>query len=138
VLANPAATLGVDVTLPFLGFNPLMIKLKSARVDYEKAAVDFRQSLLSAFKDVDNALSSATELARQAERQQSVVRDAQRAADLYELRYRSGGTSFRVWLDAQQQARSLQQALAQIRLSLLTADVTTYQALGGGVPLSAD
>jgi NodT family efflux transporter outer membrane factor (OMF) lipoprotein len=133
VLANPAATLGVDVTLPFLGFNQLRLKLKGSEADYDKAAVDFRQSLLTAFKDVDDALSSTSELARQSDRQAATLAAAARASDLYRLRYRTGAVALRTWLDAQQSQRADRETLAQTRLSLFQAHVTLYQALGGGL-----
>lgn len=132
ILSNPVATLGVGVTLPFLNWNQNRLNLRISEADYEKSVLDFRQTLLTALQDTDNALSSITQLTVQTDRGEAALASATRAANLYELRYRSGAVALRIWLDAQQSQRTNEQSLAQTRLAQLQAYVTLYQALGGG------
>lgn len=131
VLSDPTAALGVGVSLPFLNWPALGLKLKVSKVDYERAVVLFRQSLLQAFIDVDNALSSRRQLAAQGESLEASRVAARRAEQLYGVRYQAGAVNLRTWLDAQEKARAAELAAAANRQSQLVALSTLRQALGG-------
>ena len=49
-----------------------------SNLDYEKAIIQYRQTLYQAFADVENALSSRTELDKQVELQQRNVELAEK------------------------------------------------------------
>lgn len=132
VLSDPTGSLGVGVTLPFLNWPALGLNLKVSKVDYERAVVLFRQSLLRAFTDVDNALSSRSQLAAQGESLEASMVAARRAEQLYGVRYKAGAVDLRTWLDAQEKARAAELAAAANRQNQLVALSTLYQALGGG------
>lgn len=134
VLADPVTTLGAGLTLPFLNWNQLSLNLKVSKADYEKAVIDFRQSLLSAFTDVDNALSAKTQLDVQGDRLAASYASASETARLYGVRYEVGAVALRTWLDAQESERSARNALLDNRLSRLQNQSTLYQALGGDIP----
>lgn len=132
LLANPIATLGAGLVLPFLNRTEMQLSTDIARADYEQAVVTFRQTLYQAFVDVDNALSARRQLAEQGAQLEQSLADARRAEQLYEVRYRAGAVALRPWLDAQEKRRSAEIALSDNRLSRLTNHATLYQALGGG------
>jgi NodT family efflux transporter outer membrane factor (OMF) lipoprotein len=132
VVKNPIGTLGAGLTLPFLNFAQNRLNIKVAKADYEVAVIDFRQTLLEAFSDVDNTLSAQTQLAIQGARLEQSLAAAQKTEALYALRYRTGAVSLRIWLDAQESLRSAQQAVDANRLNRLITQATLYQALGGG------
>lgn len=132
VLANPTAALGVGVTLPFLNFPTLDLNLKVSRLDYEQAVVLFRGTLVQAFTDVDNALSNRQRLAERGAALDAAATAARRTEQLYGARYRAGAVTLRVWLDAQESARSAELSAAANRRDQLVAQATLYQALGGG------
>jgi outer membrane protein TolC len=131
VLANPVATLGAGVALPFLHWNEMKLNTEIAGADYEIAATDFRKTLYTAFTDVDNALSARVELNKQLDARQKSFDAAVDVERLYEVRYRSGATPLRLWLDAQETRRSAELSLAEARLSQLQNDAILFQALGG-------
>ena len=132
LLANPLATLGAGLVLPFLNRTEMQLSTDIARADYEQAVVAFRQTLYQAFVDVDNALSARRQLTEQGVQLEQSLADARRAEQLYEVRYRAGAVALRPWLDAQEKRRSAEIALSDNRLSRLTNHATLYQALGGG------
>lgn len=131
LLANPVATLGAGVTLPFLNFNQARLNIRVSEADYELAVVNFRQTLLQAFTDVDNALSARTQLAAQGVSLDRSLAAARRAEQLYEVRYRAGAVPLRTWLDAQEARRNAEIAQAQNMLERLSNQVAIYEALGG-------
>jgi len=132
VLANPLATLGAGLVLPFLNRTEMQLNTAIARSDYEQAVVTFRQTLYQALADVDNALSARRQYAEQAAQLEQSLADARRAEQLYEVRYRAGAVALKPWLDAQEKRRSAETALAENRLNRLTNHATLFQALGGG------
>lgn len=131
LLSNPVATLGAGITLPFLNFNQARLNIRVSQADYELAVVNFRQTLLQAFTDVDNALSARTQLAAQGVALDQSLAAARRAEQLYEVRYRAGAAPLRTWLDAQESRRAAEVSQAQNMLARLNNQVAIYEALGG-------
>ncbi|WP_454828709.1 efflux transporter outer membrane subunit [Pseudoxanthomonas wuyuanensis] len=132
VVSNPVATLGAGLTLPFLNFHQAQLNTRIAGTSYEIAASQFRTTLYTALAEVETALSAREQLAAQADAARSSYQAAQEIERRYEVRYRTGATDLRTWLDAQQTLRDSELAYAQVRLDQLDNDVILYQALGGG------
>ncbi|MDC7683599.1 efflux transporter outer membrane subunit [Asticcacaulis sp. BYS171W] len=132
VLSNPSSALGVGLSLPFLNFWQVDTNVKVAKADYEIAVVEFRQTLLQALSDVDTTLSNRTQLIRQGDSLQRTLANAEKAEQLYAVRYKAGSVALRVWLDAQEAVRSARLAVDNNRLTQLVNQATLYQALGGG------
>jgi NodT family efflux transporter outer membrane factor (OMF) lipoprotein len=137
LLANPVAALGAGITLPFLNLNQARLNIRVSEADYELAVVDFRQALLQAFTDVDNALSARVQLAAQGASLDQSLAAARRAEQLYEVRYRAGAVPLRTWLDAQEARRAAEIAQAQNMQQRLANQVAIYEALGGDLASAA-
>ncbi|MBK1614794.1 RND transporter [Rubrivivax gelatinosus] len=131
LLANPVAVLGSGLTLPFLNQREMQLNDALQQANYEAAVVGFRQTLYSAFGEVENALSARRTLARQGEWLQRSLDAARRVESLYEQRYRAGAGTLKNWLDAQESRRSAELALAENRFARLKNQATLVQALGG-------
>lgn len=131
VMANPVGMLGAGVTLPFLNWNQGQLNLNVSKADFEIAVVNFRQTLLQAFIDVDNALSAHTQLTARAVSLDQSLAAAARAEQLYGVRYRVGGVPLRAWIDAQETRRAAELAQSQNTLQRLNNHVSLYQALDG-------
>jgi len=132
VLANPVATLGIGMTLPFLQARTLGIETDIARTRYEEAAVGFRKTLYTALGEVDQALSARIRLAEQEVALRQAQRQAVDAARVYEARFLVGLLPLRSWLDAQERLRTAGVAHASIRLAQLQNQVQLRHVLGGG------
>lgn len=132
VLANPVATLGIGMTLPFLQARRLGIETDIARTRYEEAAVGFRKTLYTALGEVDQALSARLRLAEQEVALRRAQRQAADAARVYEARFLVGMLPLRSWLDAQERLRTAEVTHASIRLAQLQNQVQLRQVLGGG------
>ncbi|WP_180181406.1 efflux transporter outer membrane subunit [Acinetobacter sp. YH01021] len=130
-LKNPVATLGADLTLPFLQWNDMKRDLQVNELEYEKAIIQYRQTMYEAFADVENALSNRTELTKQVTLQQRNVELAERTERLTEVRYRNGAVALKNLLDAQETTRNARLSLVQTRQNQYNAYVTLMQALGG-------
>lgn len=137
VLQNPVVTLGAGLVLPFLNWQANRLNLKVSEADYGILASDFRQKLLTAFTEVENALAARDALAAQEALLQQSFAAAQKAEKLYEIRYRAGAASLQDWLTAQDKRISAQAALAATQRDRLLNHATLCQALGGAPLLPA-
>jgi NodT family efflux transporter outer membrane factor (OMF) lipoprotein len=109
----------------------------TARVDLAKAALNetaarYRQTVLTAFQDVEDQLVALRVL----EQQQSLREQASRAADLVEQqvlnRYEAGQVNYTEVITAQQSAATARRALVQAQIDRQVAIVALIQSLGGG------
>ena len=131
LLRNPALTLGASLSLPFLQYNDMKKDIAISQLDYEKAIMQYRQSLYQAFGDVENALSARSELDQQVKLQQRNLELAEKAERLTDVRYRYGAVALKTLLDQQETTRSARLTLVNTKQSQYNAYVTLMQALGG-------
>ncbi|RRD58145.1 efflux transporter outer membrane subunit [Comamonadaceae bacterium OH2545_COT-014] len=130
ILANPVASLGAGLSLPFLNLGELRRNPQIAQNDYEQAVTAYRQSVLTALQEVENALSATATLQQAAQRHAALTAQARHTEALTEVRYRAGAIALRHWLDAQEARRQAEQAEVDAQLQLLLAQAQLYQALG--------
>ncbi len=131
LLQNPTLALGASLSLPFLQYNDMKKDLAISDLDYEKAIIQYRQTLYQAFADVENALSNRTELSRQVALQQKNLELAEKTERLTQVRYKNGAIALKNVLDAQATTRNARLSLLQTKQSQYNAYVTLMQALGG-------
>lgn len=131
LLANPVASLGAGLALPFLQWQQMTLNLRISRTDYEILVTTFRQTLYQAMADVENALAARQQLAEQHGLLREALQAAQLAEQLYEARYQAGAVSLRAWLDAQERRRQAEVAVDENHFARLRNQVQVYQALGG-------
>lgn len=131
LLRNPGLTLGASLSLPFLQYNDMKKDIAISQLDYEKAIVQYRQSLYQAFGDVENALSARSELDQQVKLQQRNLELAEKAERLTDVRYRYGAVALKNLLDQQETTRSARLTLVNTKQNQYNAYVTLMQALGG-------
>jgi len=126
---------GIDQTL-FDG-GRLRSQLRSQQAATEGALATYRQSVLTALEDVENALVQL-QSARQRQEQFAIAFDAaNNSAILARIQYRSGLTDFQTLLAQERSLLSARDGLAGSRGDEAQALVQLYRALGGGWDASA-
>ena len=131
LIKNPALTLGASLSLPFLQYNDMKKNIAISQLDYEKAILQYRQTLYQAFADVENALSARTQLNQQVQLQQRNLELAEKAERLTDVRYRNGAVALKNVLDQQETTRAARLSLVNTKQNQYSAYVTLMQALGG-------
>ncbi len=106
--------------------------VRSARDTYEQSVATYRQTVLTAFQQVEDALSGLRILGRQALIQRQAVADSQRAAQIALNEYRAGTQAYTAVVTAQNTLLTAQQTDLSIEESRLSDAVSLIQALGGG------
>ena len=93
---------------------------------------NYQGAALSAYADVENALTQRANTDRAQMHLKAEVEAAREAFEISQLQYRQGATELLTVLQAQLQLFSAQDQLVQITLANRQAAVHLYEALGGG------
>ncbi len=99
---------------------------------YNANLAAYRQTTLSAFQQVEDALATLRILTQQIQQQHQAVESARVALDLEMSRYQTGLDPYINVVTEQNTLLSAQLTLAQIEIQRATASVQLIQALGGG------
>jgi NodT family efflux transporter outer membrane factor (OMF) lipoprotein len=107
-------------------------QLTFAKSGYEMAVADYRQSVLTAFQQVEDGLSGLSTLAAAAETQQRAVEASQRALNIANNRYVGGLVTYIDVVTAEETLLSNQRLATQLLGERLITSVFLVKALGGG------
>jgi len=99
---------------------------------YRADLAAYRQTVLTAFQQVEDALSGMRILSEQVQQQQRAVQASRRALDLELIRYQEGLDPYINVVTEQNLLLSAQETMAQIEVQRATTSVQLIQALGGG------
>jgi NodT family efflux transporter outer membrane factor (OMF) lipoprotein len=99
---------------------------------YNADLAGYRQTVLTAFQQVEDALAGVRILSQQIVKQQQAEQSAQRVVQLEMARYETGIDPYIDVVTAQTTLLSDQQTLANLRVQEMTASVQLIEALGGG------
>jgi multidrug efflux system outer membrane protein len=98
----------------------------------QEATLAYQQTIQQAFREVSDALVGYRRRRELREAQEQLVRAAQDARRLADLRYQGGASSYLEVLDSDTRLFSAEIDLVRAQLSELAAFVEIYRALGGG------
>lgn len=92
----------------------------------------YRASILTAFRDTEDALGATVNTGRQYAFATEAFNQANDAYRIVEARYRAGTVGFLDLLDAQRSVFTANDTMVQAALGRYSANVSLYKALGGG------
>jgi NodT family efflux transporter outer membrane factor (OMF) lipoprotein len=120
------------ITAPIFDAGRLRQQVEVRDAQREQAEIAYRQALLSALEDVENALA-ALDNSHAREEALGLAADAARnAAELARQRYSAGLTDFQTVLDTERSLLGVEDSLAVASANRATALIQLYKALGGG------
>jgi NodT family efflux transporter outer membrane factor (OMF) lipoprotein len=110
---------------------------RRAQVDLSEAAYDesvaiYRQTVLTAFQQVEDQLSTLRILEQESAAEAEAVKAAQETLDIVRLQYTAGTTDYLQVIVVQAAALQTQRQELDILTRRLTASVLLIEALGGG------
>lgn len=129
---DPYWRVGGGLLAPIIDWGKNRNRVEVARAQAEQALLGYRQTILFAFRDVEDALVATRTLRQQREAVERQAAATTEVLRLSELRYDGGVTSYLEVLDSQREAFDTQLLASQYRRLELQAMVTLYEALGGG------
>lgn len=129
---NNVWSFGGQLTDTVLDFGARSAVVRQARAAYDQAVANYRQTVLTAFQNVEDQLAALRILEQQYAVQDRTVKSANEAVRLTLNEYKAGTVAYTAVVTAQATALADAQALLTIRQSRLTASIALIQALGGG------
>jgi NodT family efflux transporter outer membrane factor (OMF) lipoprotein len=111
-------------------------QLAGAEATYYQAVATYRQTLLTAFQQVEDQLSNLRILGQQQRVQDEAVSLARQAVEITLNEYRAGTADFTTVVTAQATLLTNEQASLTVRQNRFLASVNLIQALGGGWDVS--
>ncbi|WP_405424691.1 efflux transporter outer membrane subunit [Pantoea stewartii] len=125
-------SVGPSLSIPLFQGGRLVSSVKLARAQQASAALDYRQTVLTALQDVENALVSYRADQQRVTALDETTGALQRTFDLASDSYRQGLSTFLEVLDAQRQLAQAEEQATQARMQSGLDLVALYKALGGG------
>jgi multidrug efflux system outer membrane protein len=129
---NRTWSIGPFISLPVFDAGRNRAQMEQTEAAWQESVARYRQQVLNAFREVEDALSDIRILAEQAEAQQRAVVSSQLAADLSEKRYRAGLVSYLEVVVNQRTALATEFLATQVLEQRFQASVSLIKALGGG------
>lgn len=123
---------GPQISIPIFQGGRLVSSVRLSRVQQANAVLNYRQTVLNALQDVENALVSYRTDQQRVDGLEETARSLQNAWELANDSYRQGLSTFINVLDAQRQLAQARQQSASARVQSSIDLVSLYKALGGG------
>jgi outer membrane protein, multidrug efflux system len=130
-------SLGANVAETVLSGGRRRAQVEFAQSAYGESVANYRQTVLTAFQEVEDSLSGLGVLAQAAESQQLAVDASQRALTIANDRYTGGLVTYLDVITAQQTLLDSQRLATQILGQRLVTSVGLVKALGGGFDSSS-
>jgi multidrug efflux system outer membrane protein len=123
---------GGSLTQPIFAGGRIRSGVKLSEARKEEMLLTYQRTIQQAFRGVSDSLVEYQKDREFRERQQELVLAAQDAAQLSEMRYRGGATSYLEVLTNETNSFNAELGLAQAQLNELLGLVDIYRNLGGG------
>lgn len=130
--ASVARSLLAGISVPLLDGGAARAQVRAQEAVLESARISYQATVLTALKDVEDALVSLQGNRERLARLQAAAQAAGNAELMARQRYNSGLIDFRTVLDAQRTLLTTQDSVASTRASVGADLVRLYKALGGG------
>jgi NodT family efflux transporter outer membrane factor (OMF) lipoprotein len=125
-------SLGADALEPVVQGGRNRANLAAAQAAYDEAVANYRQTVLTAFQQVEDGISNLSNLSQALSTQAAAVDDARKALEIANNRYVGGVTNYLDVITAQTTLLSNQRLETQLLGQQLVSTVYLVKALGGG------
>jgi NodT family efflux transporter outer membrane factor (OMF) lipoprotein len=129
---NSLWSLGADAVGTLFEGGTRKASVSAAKAVYDQSVATYRQTVLTAFQQVEDALSSLRILARQAAAEEATVRDAEQVVQIALNEYQAGTQAYTAVVSAQVTLLASRQTALAVQQDRLLASISLIQALGGG------
>ena len=126
------AQFGPSITVPVFQGGRNLANLKAAEARYEQNVATYRNSILNAFREVEDSLSDLRTLAMQAEAANRAVVSSRDTFMFANERYQKGLTSYLDVVDAQRAVLQAERLDTELQGQRAVATVLLAKSLGGG------
>jgi len=130
--ARSIGSIGATGTQTIFNGGLTSAQVDAARAVYWQSVANYRQTVLTAFQGVEDQLAAIRQLTQALAEQQTAVKDAQQAVDVYLNQFQAGTVAFTTVVTAEITLLADQETELTYRQNLFLASVTLIEDLGGG------
>jgi NodT family efflux transporter outer membrane factor (OMF) lipoprotein len=130
--ANPMWSYALSLAQTLFDGGLTAAQVEAARDTYQASVATYRQTVLTAFQQVEDQLVAIRVLAQEAEVQVEAVKAAEQAVQIALNEYRAGTQNFTTVVTAEATALSDEESLLTTREQRVLGAVSLIVALGGG------
>ena len=123
---------GPSVQVPLLDFGARSAVNRQAAATYEEAVASYKQTALTAYREVEDNLAALRHLADEVAADEAAAASAQRSAYHADRRYAAGVADYLEVASTQTAALQAQRSALEARVQRMNAAVGLVRALGGG------
>ena len=125
-------SIGPQMTLPIFEGGRLVAQTEKAKAFYEEQVANYRNTVFTAYQDVEDNLVALRQLASEDETEASAVAATGTTLQQAQYRYKEGTVTYLEVSSAETAALQTQLTAVDIQLRRLNASVLLIKALGGG------
>jgi len=129
-------SVGVQVAETLFDGGKRRAQVRLTQAEYDATVANYRQTVLTGFQQVEDALVELRPLAGEADIVERAIAAAQQSVDIATAQYRGGLASYLQVVTAQTSLLQNQRATVDLLTRRLVASVSLIQALGGGWDVS--
>jgi len=131
-LSNSFWSVGADVAETIFEGGARSAKVRQARAAYDQAVANYRQTVLTAFGQVEDNMAAQRVFVTEEDQLRRAYADAAANVTITLNEYNAGTVDFTTVASAQITALQAQRALVQLQSNRVTTAVSLIEALGGG------
>ena len=132
LIESPFTYLSGQLAGPIFSFGAKRAKYRAALAAYDGARLGYEQKVLTAFREVNDAIVAYRSASRSADLKRNLREASRKYVELTQLQYISGDIRYIDFLDAERSFFAAQVEVNQAVLAQYLALVELYKALGGG------
>src|SRR5882762_5379664 len=125
-------SLGPDLAGTLIDFGARHYQVRAAIANYDQSVATYRQTVLSAFQDVEDNLATLAVLARESVAERAAADAAAETLTITQNQYKAGTVDYLNVVSAQNASLAAERAWRDITNRSLAASVALLKALGGG------
>ncbi len=125
-------SVGPSLSLPLFTGGRNRAQLAVTRAAYDATVANYRQTVLSAFQDVEDQLAAQRLLKQQYDAENAALKAAKRTLEISLSRYKGGVITYLEVATAQSMALAHEQTVVQLNAARFNASVSLIKALGAG------
>ncbi len=125
-------SLGASAAETIIDWGARSARVRQARAAYDQAVAQYRQSVLSAFQQVEDQLAAGRILAQETPFRTEASQAADAAERIAQNQYRAGTTTYTTVVVAQNTALQARTSLITNQTNRIVASLNLITALGGG------
>ena len=135
-VSNSLWSLGANLSGTLFEGGTRSSAVAAAKFAYDESVQNYRQTVLTAFQDVEDDLSNLRIFAQQAQVEARAVSDAQQAVQITLNEYEAGTVNYTTVVTAQLILLGDQETQLSVQQDRLLASVALFEDLGGGFKAS--